>query len=93
MTRLARAVIEGVPHHVTQRGNRWHPVSPALRGTCHGRERDRPLPSPPCGLRRDKSAGGSNGIAPGSLPFAACPGVVGDEAGFPRLRCSLLASA
>jgi hypothetical protein len=27
-----------------------------------GGERDRPLPSSPCGLRRDKPAGGSNGV-------------------------------
>jgi REP element-mobilizing transposase RayT len=35
MTRLARAVIEGVPHHVTQRGNRRRPVTPraAARAT------------------------------------------------------------
>ena len=35
MTRLARAVIEGVPLHVTQRGNRRRPVTPraAARAT------------------------------------------------------------
>jgi len=32
MTRLARVVTEGVPHHVTQRGNRRRPVTPPSNG-------------------------------------------------------------